>query len=147
MDGRGRWPAFPNCANFRPHMSVNLSKTCPLLVTGRQLPPHPPTPLCCSASVFYPGLSLFAPTSESSNNGRQPARSFAGILKSRVVLQFYTVFSRLLFQFLLLPSKFKSSATRSQKCEQNAACARQGVTFRPCSRARKPFPISHRRRI
>lgn len=139
MDGRRRWQAFPNWANFRPHMSVNLSKTCPLLVTA--------PPLCHSASVSYPGFSLFAPTSESSNKGRQPARSFAGILKSRVVLQFYTVFSRLLFQFLLLPGKFKSSATRSQKCEQNAACARQGVTFRPCSRARKPFPISHRRRI
>lgn len=140
MDGRRRWQAFPNWANFRPHMSVNLSKTCPLLVTGRQTPPPP---FCRSASMFYPGLSLFAPTGKSSNNGRQPARSFAGTLKSRVVLQFYTVFWRL----LLLPSKFKSSATRSQKCEQNAACARQGVTFRPCTRARKPFPISHRRRI
>lgn len=111
MDGRRRWQAFPNRANFRPHMSVNLWKT--FLRRFTPLPPHPLLSQCKRVfpSMCTGGVSVFVRTGKRSNNGRRPARSFAKFSCVAISYCLWDYCSS--FPFCQVSSKVQQLAARS----------------------------------
>lgn len=74
-----RWQAFSNRANFRPHMSVNLSK--PVHSVSPLASIKPSLSLCVHVCVkaYIGSISLFAHTGYRANNQQQWGKSFARI--------------------------------------------------------------------
>lgn len=145
------WKAFSNCANFRPHMSVNLPKPVHSVSPLASIKPPLWARVWVNVYVYVSvgvlgggGSSLFAQNQRECTN-KQPkrgAKSFATLTNLVAVSKFYFLSRSLLFQFPVPRGEFKSSHTHSWKCEQNVACAHQDMTCRPRFRCqdRLPFP-------
>lgn len=136
-----RWKAFSNCANFRPHMSLNLSK--PVHSMSPLASINPPLCVCvCVWECLFVGpytadhFCVCLRQLECINKQYKEHKWFPSTANSVTVLKFHFLRKSFIVSISSSEAGSKVHELVAASVKKKAACAHQDMTYRPCFSAK-----------